>query len=235
MHGLFIVLEGPDGTGKSTLAKLLVADLRSLGHDVVATREPGGTPLGQKIRELILNSKGPDLGHCSEMLLYAADRAQNISEIVQPALAQGRVVLAERYVDSSLAYQGYGLGWDLEAIRSVNEIATGGLRPHLTILLDPGPHGLEESLSRAVSVSDTDSDSDSGGAAGGAGKKEKGGDRIEKRGTAFYRRVREGYLQLAAQNTDRRYEIVNCHGLSIAELQKILLDIIVRVIAEKSV
>lgn len=226
MHGLFIVLEGPDGTGKSTLAKLLVADLKKMGHDVVTTREPGGTPLGKRIRELILNSKGPDLGHCSEMLLYAADRAQNISEIVRPALAQGRVVLAERYVDSSLAYQGYGLGWDLEAIRSVNEIATGGLRPHLTILLDPGPNGLEESLSRAVNASDSNI---------AAGEKEKGGDRIEKRGTAFYRRVRDGYLELAAQNTDRRYEIVHCHGLSIAELKKILLDIIVRLITVRSV
>lgn len=227
MHsGLFIVLEGPDGTGKSTFAKLLVADLRRMGHDVITTREPGGTPLGKRIRELILNSRGPNLGHCSEMLLYAADRAQNIAEIVQPALAQGRIVLAERYVDSSLAYQGYGLGWDLEAIRSVNEIATGGLIPHLTILLDPGPHGLEQSLSRAVNAFDSD---------GAAEEKGKGGDRIEQRGTAFYRRVREGYLELAAQNTDRRYEIVNCHGLSIAQLKPILLDIIVRLINGRSV
>jgi len=225
-NGLFIVLEGPDGTGKSTLAKLLVADLKRMGHDVITTREPGGTPLGKRIRELILNSKGPNLGNCSEILLYAADRAQNVSEIVQPALAQGRVVLAERYVDSSLAYQGYGLGWDLEAIRSVNEIATGGLRPHLTILLDPGPHGLEQSLSRAANAFDSD---------GAAEEKGKGGDRIEQRGTAFYRRVRDGYLELAAQNTDRRYEIVSCHGLSIAQLKTVLLEIIVCLINERSV
>jgi dTMP kinase len=205
--GLFIVLEGPDGTGKSTLAKLLVDDLKRKGHDVITTHEPGGTPLGKRIRELILNSKGPNLSHCAEILLYAADRAQHISEIVQPALAQGRIVLAERYVDSSLAYQGYGLGWDLEAIRSVNEIATGGLRPHLTILLDPGPQGLEESLSRAVH-------------------------RIEQRGAAFYHRVRDGYLKLVTLNTDRRYEIVKCHGLSIEELRRTLLDIIVRFINE---
>lgn len=221
--GLFIVLEGPDGTGKSTLAKLLVDDLKRKGHDVITTHEPGGTPLGKRIRELILNSKGPNLSHCAEILLYAADRAQHISEIVQPALAQGRIVLAERYVDSSLAYQGYGLGWDLEAIRSVNEIATGGLRPHLTILLDPGPQGLEESLSRAVHACNSDS---------AAEEKGESGDRIEQRGAAFYHRVRDGYLKLVTLNTDRRYEIVKCHGLSIEELRRTLLDIIVRFINE---
>lgn len=181
-RGLFLTLEGPDGSGKSTQAARLVEGLRTRGVPVVFTREPGGTPVGEALRRIILDPAS-DLADETEVLLYAASRAQNVAQVIRPALAAGRVVVAERFVDSSLAYQGYALGRGVEAVRRVNEFATGGLVPDLTLLLDVTA---EVGLARA-----------------GAREPEGGGDRIEQRRLDYHRRVREFYLALAKEEPGR--------------------------------
>lgn len=221
MGGLFITLEGPDGTGKSTLARMLVQTLRRQGYNVVSTSEPGDTPLGKRIRELLLDCRGPALSSAAEILLYAADRAQHVSEVIQPALKQGRIVLAERYVDSSLAYQGYGLGWDIEQVRMVNHMATGGLQPDLTFLLDPGEEGLGTSLDRAKRAAKRE-----------AFEQSESGDRIEQRGDQFYHRVRLGYLALAAADPGR-YRVIPCHGRSLDEIHTVLADMLLDFITRR--
>lgn len=218
--GLFISIEGSDGTGKTTQARMLADSLRGEGFDVAATFEPGGSPLGRDIRRLLLASDGPDMCPASEMLLYAADRAQDVAENILPALRQGRVVLAERFVDSSLAYQGYGLGWDIGQVAAINRIATGGLEPDLTILLDPGDEGVRESLIRATNTSERDAFVVRGA-----------GDRIEQRGTDFHRRVRQGYLEIARLNPER-VRVVPCHRRTKEGIHETLLEILRKFISE---
>jgi dTMP kinase len=175
--GLFIAFEGGEGVGKSTQIALASQWLRGLGRDVLETREPGGTPLGQELRRLVLD---PD-GHVTpraETLLYAADRAHHVDTVILPALAAGRVVLTDRYVDSTLAYQGAGRG--LDDARVITEWATGGLLPDLTVLLDLDPRtGLERAGARSSP------------------------DRLEATALAFHLAVREGFLALAAQAPER--------------------------------
>ena len=125
-EGLFITLEGIDGVGKSTQAQLLVEYFTEKGCDVVHTFEPGGTKLGQSIRRMLLDPENQQLAPVTEILLYAADRAQHVAEVIQPALAQGKVVVCERYIDSSVAYQGYGLGLSVDMIAAVNKLAQTG-------------------------------------------------------------------------------------------------------------
>ena len=136
-RGPFITLEGPDGSGKSSLLPRLASVLRARGLDVVTTREPGSTPLGERIRALLLDTE-PKIDHSGEAdaLLFAAARAQHVAEVIRPALARGAVVLCDRYADSSLAYQGGGSGVPMDELRAVQHFATGGLQPDLTILLD---------------------------------------------------------------------------------------------------
>jgi dTMP kinase len=136
-RGPFITLEGPDGSGKSSLLPRLASLLRGRGLDVVTTREPGSTPLGERIRALLLDTE-PKIDHSGEAdaLLFAAARAQHVAEVIRPALARGAVVLCDRYADSSLAYQGGGSGVPMDELRAVQRFATGGLAPDLTILLD---------------------------------------------------------------------------------------------------
>lgn len=181
-RGFFLTLEGPDGGGKSLQAARLVERLRQRGVPVVFTREPGGTPVGEEVRRLILDP-GNDLADQTEVLLYAASRAENVEQVIRPALAEGKVVVGERFVDSSLAYQGYALGGGVEAVRQVNAFATGGLTPDLTLLLDVTP---EVGLTRV-------------------GKRGEGetGDRIEQRKLDYHRRVREFYLRLAKEEPGR--------------------------------
>lgn len=140
--GRFITLEGPDGSGKTSQAARLAAGLRAVGHDVVLTREPGGTVVGDRIRDILMAPDGR-MSPATDVLLFNAARAEHVTEIVRPALAAGRSVVCARYADSTLAYQGYGSGQPLETLRSVIAYATGGLVPDLTILLDlPAEAGL---------------------------------------------------------------------------------------------
>lgn len=143
MTGAFIVLEGPEGAGKSTVARFLVARLREQGREVVATREPGGTEIGERIRGLILAADAHAMLPATEALLYAAARAQHVGEVIRPALARGAVVVCDRFVDSSLAYQGGGRGLPLDEVRAIQWLALDGLEPDLRVLLDlPVAEGL---------------------------------------------------------------------------------------------
>ena len=179
-EGLFITLEGGDGVGKSTQAALLEEWLTGRGRTVVRTREPGGTDAGVEIREIVLHHRG-DIAPRAEALLYAADRAHHIATVVRPALARGDVVVQDRYIDSSVAYQGAGRVLDAQQIRDLSLWAAEGLLPHLTILLD-----LDEDTAR------TRLDS-----------ARTRYDRLEAERSDFHARVRAGYLELAAQEPDR--------------------------------
>jgi dTMP kinase len=178
--GLFITLEGGDGSGKSTQAALLEQWLTELGRTVVRTREPGGTDAGVEIREIVLHHRG-DIAPRAEALLYAADRAHHVETLVRPALARGEVVLQDRYIDSSVAYQGAGRVLDPDEIRGLSLWATGGLLPDLTILLD-----LDETTARErLDTSRTRYD------------------RLEAEKGEFHARVRGAYLELAAAEPER--------------------------------
>ncbi len=193
MRGFFITLEGPDGAGKGTQGRRLAEHLRRGGLDVLHTREPGGTPIGERIRQVLLDEVHREMAPETEMLLFAASRAQFVREVVRPALARGVTILSERYVDASLAYQGFGRGLDVGLVRTVNDIATGALLPDLTLLLDLDPTvGLER-----VKTADR------------AGA--PGGDRLERETLAFHQRVRAGFLQLARESP-KRFVVIDAQG-----------------------
>ena len=178
MKGLFIAFEGPEGGGKSTQIARLGARLREQGIEPVLTREPGGTPTGDAIRRVVLDP-ALQVSPLTEFLLYSASRAQHVAEVVQPALGSGRVVVTDRFTSASTAYQGRGRGLDLDFIEELNERVTGGLRPHLTVLLDLDPaHGLERIVARGNS------------------------DRLEMADLDFHRRVRQGFLEQAELASD---------------------------------
>jgi dTMP kinase len=181
MKGYFISVEGGDGSGKSTQIRKIEAYLQEKGLDYILTREPGGTPVAEKIRELILDPANKALTGRAEMLLYAASRAQHVEEKILPALAEGKVVLSDRFTDSSIAYQAYGRGLG-DMVAEVNRIATGGKEPDLTIFLNITP------------------------ARGMARKNKQDGhelDRLELEKAAFHETVYEGYLALARENNER--------------------------------
>lgn len=186
--GRFIVLEGGEGAGKSTQAALLAARLEEVGVPCLVAREPGGTPVGEAVRSVVLSRTDLEMPAESELFLYLASRAAFVRDVVRPALAAGRVVVADRFDLSTLAYQGFGRGLDLESVRGAVRLATGGLEPDLTLVLD-------------VSVE-----------AGSARQRVQGKrpDRIEGEGDAFLRRVRAGYLALAAE--DARVRVVDAGG-----------------------
>lgn len=179
MAGFYVTFEGGDGAGKTTQADLLASWLESKGNEVVRTRDPGGTPLGAAVRDLLLH--GEHVDPRAEALLYAADRAQNLAEVVRPALQRGAAVVQDRYIDSSLAYQGAGRTLPMAEVRKINEWATGGLWPQLTVLLDVTP---ELAAKRRA---------ESGEAA----------DRLEREAEEFHERVREEFLALAAAEPER--------------------------------
>ena len=175
--GLFITFEGADGCGKTTQMNLLKDYLVQNGYEVVLTREPGAKGLGEQLREILLNYDGEVADRC-ESFLFLADRAQNIETIVIPSIKQGKIVLCDRHIDSTVAYQGYGRGLDLDEINYLNNIATGGIKPDLTYVFDVD---VETSAKR---VGD-----------------EK--DRMESAGKEFFNRVRNGYLELAKKEPQR--------------------------------
>jgi dTMP kinase len=188
--GFFLTLEGVEGSGKSTQQALLARRLRGAGLVVLEVREPGGTPLGESLRPLLLHAQGAPPAPPAELFLYLAGRAQLAAEVIGPALAGGQVVLCDRFADSTAAYQGHGRGMDLELIARLNRLATAGVWPDLTVLLDLDPAaGLARLAGRAGA---------GGGAAGPGGL-----DRFEREALAFHRRVRDGYLALARAEPDR--------------------------------
>ncbi len=180
MRGLFITFEGVEGCGKSTQLKELQAHLEAAGHTVVVTREPGGTPIAESIREILLDPDNTAMGATAELLLYEAARAQHIHEKIAPALQAGQVVLCDRFADSTTAYQGAGRGIAPETLRDLHDIATGGIWPHVTILIDLDPRiGLKRARNRGRE------------------------DRLEREAIEFHQRVRDGFLRLAAEEPDR--------------------------------
>ena len=178
--GMFITFEGSDGCGKSTQAKLAAKWLRDSGYDVVTTREPGGCPISERIREIILDVKNVGMSDECEVLLYAAARAQHVREVIEPAVRRGALVLCDRFIDSSVAYQGYGRGLGEELIRSVNAPAIGGRMPDMTLMYDLPPM---KAMSRRLAASEPD--------------------RLELEKQAFVERVYGGYMQVARSNPDR--------------------------------
>ncbi len=201
---IFITLEGIEGTGKSTQTSRLAKRLRADGYDCVLTREPGATAIGRQIRQVVLSPKNHRLCAESELGLYFSDRAQHLREMVWPALEAGRIVVCDRFTDSSLAYQGYGRGLSLRLIRSLDRIMTGGFRPHVTLLLDlPAEEGLRRARRR-------NKESVSHGREG----------RFEEEALAFHNRVRKGYAKMAKREPER-YVTVSALGTT-AEVHEAL-------------
>ncbi|MFF7095268.1 dTMP kinase [Streptomyces rubradiris] len=176
--GFFIALEGGDGAGKSTQAEALAEWIRAKGHEVVVTREPGATPVGKRLRSILLDVSSAGLSHRAEALLYAADRAEHVDTVVRPALERGAVVISDRYIDSSVAYQGAGRDLSPTEVARINRWATNGLVPHLTVLLDVSPETARERFTEAP-------------------------DRLESEPAEFHARVRAGFLTLAASDPGR--------------------------------
>lgn len=205
---MFITFEGIEGCGKTTQVNLLVNYLETNNISCLKTLEPGGTDIGQDIRKILLNSKNTHLAPLTELILYAADRAQHVSEVIKPALDQGKWVICDRYFDATVAYQGFGRGMDMELIESFNCQAAAGVSPDLTILMDcPEEVGLKRALER----NKTQDLEDQG--------------RFEKEKMEFHRRVRDGYLNLAEKYRDR-FRIIDA-SRSVDEVRqdiKCLLD-----------
>ena len=189
--GRFITFEGGDGAGKSTQIQLLKHYLVSQGKTCLSTREPGGTSLGKLLRQILLEAGSRSIGSRTELFLYLADRAQHAHEVIAPAIAQGKIVLSDRHSDSTVAYQGYGRGIDLRLLVRLNEIASGGLSPDITFLLDcPVELGLSRTAQRKSEAA-----------------KLKGNDRFENENLEFHKKVRQGFLELARAETARFYII----------------------------
>jgi len=184
-RGIFITFEGIDGSGKTTQLRLLAERLRHAGRTVVEAVEPGGTEIGRQIRAIVLDGKNTQLTARAELLLYFASRAQNVEEVIRPALAAGHIVLCDRFTDSTLVYQGYGRGLGPEVVLALHEIACQGLQPDLTVYVDID---LDESLRRARGRNFTTSSSET---------------RLDDESREFHKRVRDAYLSLAARETHR--------------------------------
>ena len=184
---MFISFEGIEGSGKSTAQRLLAEHLQGLGYVPLLTREPGGCALGRSLRPILLDARTRGLSSRAELYLFLADRAQHVAEVIRPALEAGQTVLCDRYADSTLAYQGYGRGLDPEHLRRINDMATGGLMPDLTLLLDLPVHcGLERAGLRNREEGTVLSEG-----------------RFDAESLEFHERVRQGYRSLAAEEPER--------------------------------
>lgn len=201
IKGLLITFEGPDGSGKTTQISLLKEYLSSKGYEVIYTREPGGTDISEKIRDIILDNKNSEMSAMCEALLYASSRAQLVHQIIKPALSEGKIVVMDRFVESSIVYQGIGRSLGTDRIRSINDAATEGLKPDITFMMTIP---FEEGLKRKA--------------------KQKSFDRLENSGDDFHRRVYEGYMSLADSadyirvvNADRAVEEIHKDIVNIIE------------------
>ncbi len=199
--GCFITFEGIEGCGKTTQLRLLAGHLEQRGLTVQVTREPGGCPIADQVRSILLDAANRTMEPMAELFLYAAARAQHVAEIIKPALEAGIIVLCDRFTDATIAYQGYGRGLSQPVITELNRLATHGVSPDMTVLLDcPVETGLERAFAR---INNT------------RGAREE---RFELEAAEFHLRVRDGYLQLARQDPDR-FIVVNAAG-SVAEVEK---------------
>ncbi|MGM0499478.1 MAG: dTMP kinase [Bacillota bacterium] len=203
-EGFFITFEGIEGSGKTTQINLLAEYLKNKGYDVLVSREPGGTPLGEKIRHLLLDPQYDSMDYRTEILLYAADRAQHVKEKIKPALKKGKIVISDRFADSNLAYQAAGRGLDYEIVYQINDWVIDSTWPDLTFILDID---IKEGLKRARAQS-FDAE----------------GDRLEREVDDFHQRVRDAYLKMAEKE---RFALVNA-GESIEQVQKNIENIISR-------
>jgi len=190
-NGVFITFEGIEGCGKTTAIKYVAQYLKKMGHDVILTREPGGTKIGDRIRKILLSQKSSAMTPKAELMLYCASRAQHVEEIIFPAVHKGKIVLCDRFSDATLAYQGYARGLGVKEVKSLNKIACRGLEPDLTILLDVD---VRTGLRRAMRRNDENNGWDEG--------------RFERESEEFHNRVREGYLKLA-QKEKKRIKIID--------------------------
>jgi len=204
LHGKFITFEGIDGSGKSTQLRMLANELRVRGFNVLPTCEPGGTPLGRRLREAFLETE-ENVAPLAELLLFAADRAQHVNFLVKPALAEGKIILSDRYADATFAYQGAGRGFPDSTVKQVIELATEGLKPDLTLFFDLP---IEKALTR------TNNRNDSG----------ERKNRMDKETTGFYNRVREGYLKIATGEPER-FIVIDAEG-STNEVQTRVVEIV---------
>lgn len=186
MKGIFITFEGGEGSGKTTLIQRLMQELQSIGYDPVCSREPGGSKISEAIRSVILDKDNTDMDYMTEAFLYAASRAQHLSEVVRPALNEGKLVICDRYVDSSLAYQGYARGLGIDRVYDINLYATEGLLPDLTIFVDIQP---SVGLNRIK-------------------QNHREEDRLDKEKIDFHEKVHEGYL-LVSKKFPERIKVVN--------------------------
>lgn len=202
MAGIFITFEGPDGAGKTTQIKLLEQHLRQRGYNVLVTREPGGTPVGEEIRKILLNPNHQGMDALTEMYLYAASRAQHVRQVIKPALEKGMVVLCDRFVDSSIAYQGFGRGLGMDVVEAVNRYALDDIQPDLTLFFNIRP---EEALARGRMRS-------------------KDIDRLESEELDFHRRVYQGFLTLQGKY-DRRIKEVDATR-NVEEVFKQVLELV---------
>ena len=206
----FITFEGGDGSGKTTQLKALESYLAARGKSCLSTREPGGTSLGEHIRQVLLEVGQQPITSATELFLYLADRAQHIHEVIIPALAQGKIVLCDRHTDSTLAYQGYGRGIDLGLLRSLNDIASQGIKPDLTLLFDcPVEIGLSRTAQRQSKTT-----------------LERSEDRFEREKIEFHERIRAGFLELARAEPPR-FRIIDAAG-SVEEVAQEIKNIIDR-------
>jgi dTMP kinase len=207
---MFITFEGIDGSGKTTQAVLLVDRLKNVGNEVVLLREPGGTVVSEKVRDILLDKQHLELNRVAELLLFSAARAQLVNDVILPAIQAGKIVVCDRFYDSSTAYQGYGRGLNLEEVKSINRIATFGTAPDLTLLVEVS---LEEIRRRRQSVGALD-------------------DRMESSGTEFYARVRNGYHAVAATEPQR---VMIIDGMRSAEkIHNEIWDIVQKRLSKRS-
>ena len=203
MRGIFITIEGPEGSGKSTHSKLLCDFLRRRGYRVLHTREPGGTRISEAVRKILLNKNNKGMSDICELFLFLAARAPIVDEIVRPALKKGYVVVCDRFHDATVAYQGYGAGLDLKLIEEMGKLATKGIKPDLTVLLDVET---KKGLRRAAAK-----------------------DRIETKSLEFHKRVRGGYLALAEREPGR-IKVIPTTEAKVSDVQDMVRRVVLSVV-----